>query len=151
MWADPTQPRTKAGQRLIASFPANCADCERPEFIRHVAQSILAIEQEAHDANLAPMTTWRGLCGHVWDRAVEDTEVCPRCEAATPGESRTLVERIGALPTFDVVTDTDGTGGRMVALDAVLAALAEVPVIPDEPDVEQEAALRADRSTEDEG
>src|SRR5690348_11907609 len=40
-----------------------------------------------------------------------------------PGESRTLVERIGALPTFDVVTDTDGTGGRMVALDAVLAAL----------------------------
>jgi len=47
MWENPTEPLTEAGRRLIASFPANCADCERPEFIRHVAQSILAIEYEA--------------------------------------------------------------------------------------------------------
>jgi hypothetical protein len=29
--------------------------------------------------SVAPFTTWRGTCGHLWDRAVEDTDECPRC------------------------------------------------------------------------
>jgi hypothetical protein len=26
-----------------------------------------------------PLTTWQGLCGHRWDRAVWDSPVCPLC------------------------------------------------------------------------
>lgn len=33
----------------------------------------------ARAAHIPPLSTWRGLCGHLWDRAVEDTDVCPRC------------------------------------------------------------------------
>lgn len=40
-------PRTEAGRRLIASFPSNAADAASPEFIRHMADAILAIEAEA--------------------------------------------------------------------------------------------------------
>lgn len=25
------------------------------------------------------LTIWRGICGHLWDRADEDTDECPRC------------------------------------------------------------------------
>lgn len=47
MWDNPTEPRTEAGRRLIASYPGNAAEAASPAFIRHMAQSILAIEQEA--------------------------------------------------------------------------------------------------------
>lgn len=39
------------------------------------------LEAQARERGLWPLTTWRGLCGHVWDRAVEDTAECPRCTA----------------------------------------------------------------------
>jgi hypothetical protein len=37
---------------------------------------------EARAFQFSPLSTWRGICGHVWDRAVEDTELCPRCQLA---------------------------------------------------------------------
>jgi len=33
----------------------------------------------AAESHYPPMGTWRGSCGHLWDRAVEDTDECPRC------------------------------------------------------------------------
>ena len=47
MWDDPIEPRTEAGRRLIASYPSNATESASPAFIRHMAQSILAIEAEA--------------------------------------------------------------------------------------------------------
>jgi hypothetical protein len=51
----------------------------------YVRAAIQATPEPASPDGALPytLTTWRGTCGHLWDRAVEDTEACPRCRDAS--------------------------------------------------------------------
>ena len=51
-----SEPTTQAGRDLIASLPTALTELQSPEYVRHVARRILAIEREARDY----------LTMHVW-------------------------------------------------------------------------------------
>lgn len=50
---------------------------------RFIAQLIGTLDAEIENLRFyrGTLTTWRGKCGHLWDRAVDDTDQCPRCKA----------------------------------------------------------------------
>ena len=45
----------------------------------HQLKAMIAELLGVIDTTRLPFLIWRGSCGHVWDRAIEDTDVCPRC------------------------------------------------------------------------
>jgi len=61
-----------------------------------VARRVFADRQAAVEAAIDSheaihgigFSVWRGTCGHVWDRAREDTEECPRCAMETDRAAR---------------------------------------------------------------
>jgi len=62
-----TDPITKSGKLLAYTYP-------------HHKKWVMQIEKEAWDLHYNfTATTWRGVCGHLWDRLVENTDICPRC------------------------------------------------------------------------
>lgn len=46
------------------------------------------------EAGVAAFTIWRGTCGHVWDRRVEDTDECYRCALEADARARHQLERL---------------------------------------------------------
>lgn len=72
------------------------------------------LEAQARERGQWPMTTWRGLCGHVWDRAIEDTADCPRCAVnaalAEAGEICAVLDLHNAHDGDEIVYDFEAIG-----------------------------------------
>ena len=56
-----SEPTTQAGRDLIASLPTALTELQSPEYVRHVARRILAIEREAVAQALTPERLARAL------------------------------------------------------------------------------------------
>ena len=78
----------------------------------------------AAELHYPPRGTWRGSCGHLWDRAVEDTDECPRCHG-----DQVIADLIDAAEALHEGErfDEELFWERYAALRAALAALEPQP------------------------